>query len=65
MTKVKFVDKLAATALYTKLLGDMPGDKRPPPAPPKQYDPLQLTKEEWETYKRIRAKALVGPVEGG
>ncbi len=58
-TKVKFVDKLAATALYTKLLGDMPGDKRPPPAPPKQYDPLQLTAEEWAEYKRIRAKALV------
>ncbi len=66
VTKVKFVDKLAATALYTKLLGDMPGDKRPPPAPPaKQYDPQQLTKEEWEEYKRIRRKALVGPVEGG
>ncbi len=58
-TKVKFVDKLAATALYTKLTGDMPGDKRPPPAPPKQYDPLQLTAEEWAEYKRIRAKALV------
>ena len=59
-TKIKFVDKLAATKLYTKLLGDLPGDKRPPPAPPaKQYDPLQLTKEEWAEYKRIRAKALV------
>jgi len=58
-TKVKFIDKLAATILYTKLLGDLPGDKRPPPAPPKQYDPLQLTAEEWAEYKRIRAKALV------
>ena len=51
---------------YSKLMGDIPGDKKPPAAPPvKEYDPHQLTAEEWAEYKRIRSKALVGPVEGG
>jgi hypothetical protein len=59
-TKIKFIDKLAATKLYTQFLGDQPiVEKRTLPPPPKTYDPHQLTKEEWEEYKRIRRKALV------
>ena len=65
-TKVKFMDRRAAIMDYSKLMGDIPGDKKPPAAPPvKEYDPHQLTAEEWAEYKRIRSKALVGPVEGG
>ncbi len=65
-TKVKFMDRRAAIMDYSKLMGDIPGDKKPPAAPPvKEYDPHQLTAEEWAEYKRIREKALVGPVEGG
>lgn len=65
VTKIKFIDKRGAIMDYSKLAGDIPREETAAPAPSAQYDHTKLTKEEWEQYKAIKRKALVGPsVEG-
>ena len=65
VTKIKFIDKRGAIMDYSKLAGDIPREETAAPAPSAQYDHTKLTKEEWEQYKAIKRKALVGPsIEG-
>jgi len=66
--KYKLLDRTPYLLMLGKYLNAFPDNKRgvlvsPPPST--QFDQSKLTNEEWETFKRIRLKALVGPVEGG
>jgi len=64
VTKIRFVDKRSAIVDYSKLSGDIPSGGSPlPPVKPSPYDLSKLTNEEWDEYKRLRQKALVGPAK--
>ncbi len=60
VTEIKFVDKLAAIAGYSKLVGDIPrkiAASLPVRAP--QYDYSKLTDAEFKEYLRLRHKARI------
>lgn len=63
VTKLRFVEKRGAIMDYSKLSGDIPRGEMPPPVKPSPYDASKFTKEEWDEYKRLRQKALVGPAK--
>jgi hypothetical protein len=56
--KVKFIDKIAAIMNYSKLAGDIPREKGPPPAPDEpRFDTSQWTEQDWEDFKRLRQRS--------
>ena len=61
--KVKLLDRTPYLLMLGKYLNAFPEKKNPVqlPAPSARYDVSRLTKEEWDEYKRIRAKALAAP----
>lgn len=61
--KVKLLDRTPYLLMLGKYLNAFPEKKNPIqlPAPSARYDVTRLTKEEWDEYKRIRAKALTEP----
>lgn len=61
--KVKLLDRTPYLLMLGKYLNAFPEKKNPIqlPAPSARYDVSRLTKEEWDEYKRIRAKALTAP----
>jgi hypothetical protein len=64
--KVKLLDRTPYILMLGKYLNAFPITKQPIMLPPQtnpRYDLSKLTNEEWEEYKRIRQKALVGPAE--
>jgi hypothetical protein len=67
VTRIRFIDKLAAIMDYSKLAGDIPviDPRKQLPSTLPRYDLSKLTNEEWELYQRIRQKALVRPEEAG
>ena len=64
--KYKLLDRTPYLLMLGKYLNAFPVAKptTQAPAPSPYYDPSKLTNEEWEEFKRIRLKVLVGPVEG-
>ena len=61
--KVKLLDRTPYLLMLGKYLNAFPDKKATIqlPAPSSRYDVSKLTKEEWDEYKRIRAKALSEP----
>ena len=61
VTKIRFVDKRGAIMDYSKLAGDIPnGNVTLMPAYQPRYDLSKLTTAEWEQYRILRRKTLVG-----
>lgn len=64
--KVKFIDKISSILTYSKLAGDIPREKGPPPAPSEpRFDTKDWTEQDWADFRRLRERSKSVKVVNG